>query len=418
MKPQDLGSSLVMRNASAEDIPALLEHVRVVHGESVVDEIRAMLENYPRFSWEDSFIIVNPESGEVVSCVILLQNAWTLDGIEIPSVEMEAVGTLETYRGQGHMHLLNEEFEKRTAELQPAIMAIAGIPNFYRNFGYEYAASMGGGYPVNPSLIPKLPDGEEESVSFEAVDAENIKEFLSFREDHRPESTWQRKIRPEDTSYLLFEPSSHEHEAFFFHIIKEKGKTVGVFILSRWENKVDILELYLKNTQHLNAVLRFAITKSQEWNSIPIRIPPPNQTQLRELVRARTQVMEIWRYAWYVKIPSIPRFIDTIRPLFSNRLRDTELHDFTGELTLTTYKEGYSLSFQNGAFTDVSESNEKKSDNYHLRIPKGSLTRLLMGYETLEELASHEPDVMCASVMRPLVNALFPKLKAAVDPFF
>ena len=129
MKPQDLGDSLVMQNGTKEDIPAILEHFRVVHGEYVVDELRAFLEHHPRFSWENSFIIVNSKSGEVVSAAFLLENAWTLDGIELSSAEMEAVGTLEAYRYRGHMHLLNDVFEMHVSQLKPVIQAIAGASN-------------------------------------------------------------------------------------------------------------------------------------------------------------------------------------------------------------------------------------------------------------------------------------------------
>ncbi|MHA3963526.1 MAG: GNAT family N-acetyltransferase [Candidatus Thorarchaeota archaeon SMTZ1-45] len=407
-----------MRNASRDDIPALLEHFKGVHGEGVIDQLRVMLERYPRFSWEDCFIIENPNSGEVVSCVMLLQNAWTLDGIEVPSVEMEAVGTLNAYRYRGHIHLLNEKFEERAAQLHPVIQTIAGIPYFYRNFGYEYAARLGGGYAVNPSLIPKIPEGEREPVTFKAVTSRNFKEFLSFRENHLPWRTWTRKLRPEDAAYLIYETSSDEQEAFFFYLVKEKGKTAGVFYLARWESRLDIVELYLDNHQHADAVMRFALTRAQEWGEIPVRVAPPNQKRVREYVSARVQVMEIGRYAWYVKIPSISRFIETISPLFSDRLRDTEFNGFTGELTITTYKEGYSLSFERGVFKGITESDEKNPMNYNLRIPIDSLTRLLMGYETLDDLTGHEPDVQCAAEMRPLVRTLFPRLEAIVDPYY
>ena len=264
MKPQDLGDGLTMRNACAEDIPVLLEHFRVVHGEGVVDQLRAMLEHYPRFSWEDSFIIAKHDSGEVVSCVILLQNAWLLDGIEVPSVEMEAVGTLEAYRYRGHTRLLNEEFERRAVQIHPVIQTIAGIPHLYRNFGYEYAAALGGGYPVNPSLIPKLPDREKEPITFEMLDAKRFQEFLAYRETRLPRRTWIRKIRTEDATYLIYETTSHEQEAFYFYLVKEHGKPVGVFYLARWENRLDIVELYLDDHQHADAVLRFATSRAQE----------------------------------------------------------------------------------------------------------------------------------------------------------
>lgn len=297
MKPQDLGDGLTMRNACAEDIPALLEHFRVVHGEGVVDQLRAMLEHYPRFSWEDSFIIAKSQSGEVVSCALLVNNAWLLDGIQVPSVEMEAVGTLENYRHRGHTRLLNEEFERRVAQFHPVIQTVAGIPHFYRNFGYEYAAPLGGGYPVNPSLIPKLPDREKELVTFEMLDAKRFQEFLAYREKHLPRRTWIRKIRTDDAAYLIYEQTSIEQEAFFFYLIKERGKTVGVFYLARWENRLDIVELYLDDHQHADAVLRFAASRAQEWDGIPVRVTLPNQARIREYVNARTQVKDVGRSA-------------------------------------------------------------------------------------------------------------------------
>ena len=422
MKPQELEDGLVMRNASKEDIPALLEHFRLVHGIGIIDELRVILEHYPRFTWEDSFVIANQESGEIASCVILLQSSWNLEGIEFPSVEMEAVGTLEKYRYKGQIRLLNQEFDNRVSELQPAIQAIAGIPYFYRKFGYEYAAALGGGYTVAPSYIPKLPEGEGEPVSFEEVDEHNFNEFLRYRESHQARNTWNRTWRrtlyPEDSAYLIFEPSSVEKESFYFYLIKEQDKTVGVFFLAHWEKRLDIVELYLDNYKHLDAVLRFTKSKAEQWNNVPFRVVPPNQAQVREYVRILAQTKAINRYAWYVKIPSIPRFIRTMAPLFSKRLKNTEFFDFTGELKITDYKNGYSLSFEKGEFKQIAEVEDRNLGNYHLRMPWGVLTRLFMGYETYDSLASHEPDVVCSSFMQPLVRLLFPQLDANVDPSY
>lgn len=422
MEARELEDGLILRNATKEDIPAIMDHFRMVHGENVIDELGAMLEHYPRFSWDDSFVIVKPGSGEIASCVILLQSSWTLDGVQFASVEMEAVGTLETYRHRGHMRLLNDAFEERAAVLQPVIQTIAGIPNFYRNFGYEFAAALGGGYSVAPGNIPRRPEGENEPVTFEKVTEQNFQEFLRYRESHQAKKTWNRTwhrtLYPEDSAYLLFDPTSKDQEAFFFYLIKENEKTVGVFYLARWESRIDIVELYLDNYKHVDGVLRFARMKSDEWGELPFRVAPPNQAQVREYVRVLAQTKNINRYAWYIKIPSIPRFIRTMGPLFSKRLRDTEFHEFTGELKVTDYKQGYAVVFEGGEFKEVDTLDERDPNNYHLRMPWGALTRLLMGYETFDSLASHEPDVICSSFMQPIVRTLFPLLEANVDPFY
>jgi len=418
MKPQDLGEGLVMRNASAEDIPAILEHYRIVHGVGVIDGMKVFFEKHPRFSWEDCFVIVKQDSGEVVSTLVLIQNAWTIDGVQVPAVEMEAVGTLEAYRNRGYMRLLNDSFEKRAAEVLPVIQTIAGIPNFYRNFGYEYAAPLGGGYPISPNLIPKLPDGEAEPVTIKEVDVKDFNEFLAYRERHLPRRTWYRTIHLEDAGYLIYNPTNIKHGAFYFFLVKKKERTVGVFFINTWENRVDITELYLDDYKHLDSVLRYNLTKAQEWKGIPVKVVPPNQEQVHEFVKVRTQCKEIMRYAWYVKIPSVPRFIEIIGPLFEKRLRETEFQNYGESLTIMDYKQGYTLTLADGRFQSVSENSEKNPDKYHLRIPRGAFIRLLMGYETLDELMEHEPDVICVSAVKPVVRVLFPKLNANVDPVY
>jgi hypothetical protein len=99
-------------------------------------------------------------------------------------------------------------------------------------------------------------------------------------------------------------------------------------------------------------------------------------------------------------------------------MRESEFQDFTGELTFTDYRQGYSLSIEKGEFTGVAEKTEKNPNEYNLRLPKAALIRLLMGYRTLDELASQEPDVMCAATKKPLVRVLFPRLNASVNPFY
>ncbi len=201
-------------------------------------------------------------------------------------------------------------------------------------------------------------------------------------------------------------------------MVKDDVKTVGVFYLSHGENMVDVVELYLDNYNDVDAVLRFALEKSKEWGGLPLRVLPPNQAQVRECVRVRSSVDVIHRYAWYIKIPSISRFIRVIAPLFADRLRNTEFHDFNGELKITDYKDGHTLAFEGGKLRDITNTDERDPGKYDLRMSRGALTRLLMGYETFDVLALHEPDTICSAAMRPLVRALFPLLEANVDPPF
>ncbi|MGQ4912527.1 MAG: GNAT family N-acetyltransferase [Candidatus Thorarchaeota archaeon] len=418
MESKSLDDGMVLRNACADDIPAIIAHVRAVHGEEVVDGIRAMYESHPRMSWDDTFVIANPDDGTIISSLVLLSGTWLLDGVEVETAQMEVVGTLEEYRHRGYSRILNEAFERRVAEIGPVIQVIAGIPYFYRNFGYEYASPLGGTYPVASTLIPRLPEGENESVAIEEVTQQSIKDFLEFRSVHLPTGTWLKDIREEDLQYYSFDCNKTDTEGWFFHLVREKKRLVGVFVLSRWAKNVDIICLHLKNHVHLDSVLRFASARAREWNNQTVRVAPPNQPVVHEYLRSIASVDMQQRYAWYVKIPSIQRFIETLSPVLSQRLRNSEYNKHETTLKMTDYKRGFSIRFSDGRFEGVSSMNERDLGKYDLAAPTGPLTRLLMGYETLDELKSHEPDVLCKAISVPLVRTLFPKVNATVDPFY
>ncbi|NHI84082.1 MAG: GNAT family N-acetyltransferase [Candidatus Thorarchaeota archaeon] len=416
--PKELEKNLILRNGKVKDLPAIIEHIRRVHGEEVIDLVRGMYEKNPRFEWKDVFLVEDKTSGEIAAHLILLKGSWTLDGIEFPSVQMEVVGTLDNYRGRGLIKKLNDEYEKRVKEISPTIMVIAGIPQFYKRFGYEFAAQLGGGIFVAPALIPKLSENEEERVSIKEVDIETFREFLEFREKRLPKSTWLQTLRVEDYEYHSMHVTDPAHEAMSFYLAKKRRKTVGCFFINRWESRIDVGELYLENHTLLVPILHYVNSKSKQWNGLPFRVIPPSQTQVEEFLYAITRNSLAPRYAWYVKIPSLTRFFDNMGSILSERLLRTEWRGFTGELTFTNYKEGYGIMFGRGKFKALREIPDKKIESFDLRAPTPSLTRLLMGYETFDELSSHEPDVQCRFVMRPLVRALFPKLDAKVDPFY
>ncbi len=407
-----------MRTAQADDVPAIIEHVMAVHGEEVVNGVRAMYAHHPRKSWEDCFLIVDERSGTVVSSLILLPGSWMLDGVEVPVAQMEAVGTLKEYRNRGLIHKLNVEFEKRIEAHGSVVQVIAGIPNFYRSFGYEYGADLGGGFPVAPSLVPKLPEGEDEPVEIEAVDQKGLKGYLAYREQAMPPGTWVKAIKPADFKYYNFDAPNPKTEGWFFHVVRENSKIVGIFILSRWESRLDIIDLYLDSFSHVDSVLRFALSKSEEYGGHTVRVAPPNQSQIWEFVQARTGTALRHRYSWYVKIPSVERFLQAIAPVLRKRLCGSDYKDFVGELKVTDYKQGLAIQIDKCNITEIREMAEKDPGGYDLRLPHGALTRLVMGYETIDELQSHEPDTICRASMLPLVRALFPKLRATVDPFY
>jgi hypothetical protein len=420
MEPRDLGNGLVLRNATPEDVPAALGLLKVVHSEDIMRSTAPWFEKHPRMTFGDIFIVEDTGTGKIVSHAIQLPGTWILDGLEIPMIQMEVVGTLEQYRHQGLMRAINTAYDERAVEVKPVSQAVAGIPYFYRELGYEYAVPMESGFYIAPSLIPDLPDGQHEIISIRKNDFASFPEWLEFRRTHLPKRTWLKGLGQEDFEYHAFDECKRRNEAFTFCVVEDAGETVGAFYYM-WseEDYLEVGELYLSDSKYADAVLRHIKNLATSLGGITFEIRPPNQPQLYEYIKAKSRSTPAGTYMWYVKIPSIPRFLLSLKEHIHLRLQNTDFERYTGQLTLTNYKEGFTLTFENGHLIDVVSNASRDYERYYdLRIPKGPLVKLLMGHSTFDELKQYDPDIQCKAARRPLVRALFPRFKASIDPFY
>lgn len=420
MKPRDLGSGLLLRNASAHDVPEILDMIEDVFSKEIIASIRPWFDKHPNISFDDVFIVEDTRTGQIVSHVIQLRGSWILDGLEIPMMQMEVVGTREQYRHQGFIKEISTAYDERAAEIKPVFQAVAGIPYFYRELGYEYAVPMESGFYIAPSLIPSLPEGKDEVITISETDSTTFHEWLEFRKSLLPRRTWLKGLGVEDFGYHSFEECRPRNESFTFCLVKEGDEVVGVFYYM-WseEDYLEVGELYLSDFKHIDAVLRFIRDLSVRLGGVAFEIRPPNQPELYDYMKSRARSNPAGQYMWYVKIPSVPRFLLTLKEHVRMRLQHTEYEKYSGELTLTNYKEGFTLHFQNGHLLDVTPNASRDYEQYYdLRLPKGPMVKLLMGHSTFDELKQYDPDIQCKAIKRPFVRALFPKLNASIDPFY
>jgi len=411
-----LGDGLVLRTAAPEDLPAILEHILAVHDEGAVRLTESIYKRMADFKLDDSFIVVDSKNGKVISHVLLLPVTWVIDGAEISAAQMEVVGTRTEYRNRGLIRELNAAYEKRALQRNSLIWVIAGIPFFYKMFGYEYAASLGGGLIVASQLIPDLKDSESEPVGIVRVNKKNLDRFLRYRGRHAPTHTIYRKLGTIEYDYLDYGNVALDCYTYNFFIVKEVDAIVGSFSLRCDEGVLNLAELRLDNPQHTTSVLRQVSTIATGLGEACIRVLPPDQEAVREVVMATARNHFPKPYAWYVKIPSVASFLETMGPVLSKRLKGTEYGSLTGSLIISSYGDSYSLRFENGAFQEVTEGKDAGAARYDVALSPNSLTRLIMGYETLDELQLHEPDVFCKASAKPIIRLLFPRVRANIEP--
>ena len=120
--------------------------------EDVASIVRRFVQKHPEMSHEDYFMV--KQGGKAVAGLVLIPQRWSIDGVELKVAEMGCVGTDPTHRGKGLQYSLNEKFDEYAREKGYDICALAGIPYFYRQFGYQYAVELDYSSTIDASKLP------------------------------------------------------------------------------------------------------------------------------------------------------------------------------------------------------------------------------------------------------------------------
>jgi predicted N-acetyltransferase YhbS len=128
-------SNLLVRRATDDDVDAIIELNRDGNGEDAAVEVRQGFDG-AAFAPGDYAVVV--DGTRVVSTLCLLRLHFALGDVVIPTGQPEFVVTHPNYRGRGLVRTLMDLVHGWSAERGDLLLVIAGIPYFYRQFGYDY----------------------------------------------------------------------------------------------------------------------------------------------------------------------------------------------------------------------------------------------------------------------------------------
>ena len=118
--------------------------------------------NHPTCDASDFTVIEDTTTGSIVSSACLIGQRFSYEGVELDAGLPELVGTHPDYRRRG---LVKEQFgvlHRWSKERGHLMQAIAGIPYYYRRFGYEMAVYMDAGRRIYVQDIPGKPSSSPE----------------------------------------------------------------------------------------------------------------------------------------------------------------------------------------------------------------------------------------------------------------
>ena len=441
---RDLGNGFVVRWSERRDAAAIAELCGYVFRSAAADPPNrsvmawigdAMSGRHPHTGPGDHAVVEEVSSGRIVSSAFLLSYEVDLEGAGVPFGRPEAVATHPDYRNRGFVRAIFELLHARSEARGHLIQGITGIRYYYRLFGYEYAADLGGQINVPFTSIPPLEPGKTEPYTLRGASASDLPLALELYERDCARYALTARISAEYWRWVAFGQDRASGEGWTTRMIVDAaGTTVGyaATATARHSDEIALHALNLREGTSLASVLpsllRGLVAVSGEPLPRKQGLPAPSRVALglgrehpvyRLLTEAQCQgVRRAPAYAWYLRVPDVPKLLLLMRDTLAARLAGSPVAGYTGELRLTFYPGGLRLLFAGGRLESVERWREDHAwgPRAQAGFPPHVFLKLVFGYRSLAELGESYPDVTANDEARPLLEALFPPRATMLKP--
>jgi len=438
---RELGDGLVVRWSRPDDTARLAELNANVFRRSAATPPNAYMTAWTRDLMGGRHPLIDPTlfalvedtgSGAVVAATCLLAQTWEYDGIACPLGRPEIVGTALDYRNRGLIRAVFELIHARSAARGDLAQGITGIPYYYRQFGYEYAIDLGGARTLHFAAIPRLKEGESEPFRLREATPDDIPFVRGLYDRARASTLVSTRIEEPYWRWLLEGQSAATAENFHIALIVDAdGRDIGYVLTGRWryDNWINLWDLGVAAGVPLVAVIP-SMLRAIEARADTVMVDPQTDTPAANgisfgLGRAHPVYDALGDllpppatppYAWYVRVPDLPRFMLRVAPALERRLAASALAGYSGALTLDFYRGGLRLVFEGGRLTAAEDWARGPWDEPNAGFPPLVFLQLVFGHRDLDELRYAFPDVLARDEAVPLLRALFPRRPSLVLP--
>lgn len=380
-------------------------------------------DSHPTTALDDLWVVVDPAADDkIVSALLLIPQTWRYDDVEFGLGRVELVATDKDYRRRGLVRELMHAAHERSESLGHLVQGITGIPHYYRQFGYAMAVELGSGSAMSFDAITPLKDDQEPDFTVRLATPDDAPQLVAWDNYYaqtrllstvRDEAQWRYEIdgrgdtatfkanigiivnkQGEDVGYAAVRVSpENDFCGVFGYVVGEKSSYLATFDdVMRW-------------CKHLRD------TTTQKKPSTTIRFDSGVHETVHELARrSRLGIRYDSTYAWYLRVPDLPAFIQHIRPVLERRLAGSGANRYTGELKLEFYPlDGLTFTFENGRLTDVKGDQPESPD---ATFPYHTFYNVLFGHHTRAELFHVLKDATGNVKADLLLKALFPPQKS------
>ena len=406
-----LHNGLVMKSISSkEDVDRLVSFNKLIHEDEYAARlIRSLILEHP-YSKPDYFIFIEDEKEKkIISSLCLIPWIWRFKDVEIRTGEMGFVGTLKDYRNKGLIRSLNERFVELLVRDSFVISHIQGIEYFYKQFGYEYAIPLEGGYRLNLDIIKDPPTKEKENLKFRKATKVDIPILMRLYENSL-EQFEIKSTRDQKIWHFLLEINSFWDPTMEMWVILDQNSNIAAYF--RITQAGFGKGLILSEVSNLNHIMAQAVLKElrelcKKYNKPFVRLNIHKNTTLSKIAQGLGAI-DCGHYAWQIKIVDLKKFVEKMSIIFEERIKESPFEGLSEKFLIDMYRETLEFNFINGKIKDV-KLLPYSIENSIIRIPPNLIIPLILGYRSREELSQYNHDFSYDKKHELLIDLLFPK---------
>ena len=439
---EDLGDGFTLRWANRSDDASLVALYDTVFDDNppyVSAYVMAQIAGTSPVGVPDDVAVVADKDNRIVAATLLLRMPLDYAGVAVPAGRPEIVAAHPDVRNRGFVRKVFQLIHARSAYRGDLLQGITGIPYYYRQFGYEYALTLGGNYQMPFSSIPTITPSQPDTISIRRATNDDIMPLLMLYErdkrrihNHLPMLVTSRI----DATYMRHTiTTTQTHDPWVPYVIVSAENTI---LGSMFTNRVrfgDINIRSLTTEPHVplhtifDALCRQLVTLAAQM------MPNDAQTPAAKAINfwlgvdhpaypliSRTPHQVDRPYGWYIRVADIARLLQHIVAPLEKRLSQSSMAGYTGTLQIDMYRDGLQIDILKGKITAQTwKRSGAWQSNRSPGAPQAAYPPLVMlqqifGLRSLAELRDFYPDVYASHEAAQLLDILFPKQSSWLLP--
>ncbi len=307
------------------------------------------------------------------------------------------------HRRKGVQRILNDEFDKYAVEQGFDLCILAGIPYFYRQFGYQYAVELEYSTEIGLAKVPDRVSG----IRLEEFTNEHIKKADRLLRKAQEEYL-VHSVRTEGVWEMQQETGTYGGEPFQATSLYLGDRFVGYYryVVDKEKGSFYIKEMGIDENVSAGDLAGAIKGHASGMGMTVLKTGLPHQDQVsRYLISLGAKINR--PYAWQVKILDLTRFLTKLSPVLESRIEDSEFKGVSKDITLNLWKFAVSMKIEGGKIGPIEKVHGEKDRTIGLN--PYAFIKLALGYKSRLELEEMYPDFRVRGEMGGLIDVMFPK---------